>query len=291
MTSSKLTRHVVDMRARPSFLHPFFGADPSSSEFETVRWVNRRLGSRDIDHFTRSPDLPSFIKEIEQASIDVAIMVGRSTPQVRISNDALSELSQHSAGRLLGVGSVDPQALPGDEAVREVRRCLDSLQLIGINVDPGFYGRPIAHDDETLFPIYAACEKENAPVFLMSGPTTPDLRHNDPLAVDRVARAFPNLSLICCHAFYPQIDAMLGVAFRHENVFVSPDMYLFAPGGERYAEAAKGFLSDQLLFGSSYPFRPIGQSVADLAGLRLPEEIAEKVAWRNAVRVLGLDIA
>ena len=33
---------------------------------------------------------------------------------------------------------------------------------------------------------------------------------------------------------------MVGVAFRRENVFVSPDMYMFSPGGKLYIEAANG---------------------------------------------------
>ena len=83
---------------------------------------------------------------------------------------------------------------------------------------------------------------------------------------------------------------MIGVAFRNENVFVSPDMYLFAPGGERYAAAAKGFLSTQLLFGTSYPFRPILQSVRDFFALELDEDALENVAWRNAARLLHINL-
>ena len=285
------TKHMVDMRARPSFLHAFFGADPNAQEFQTVRWVNQRVGSKDVDHFTRSRDLTSFLDELRAAEIEVAVMVGRSTPSVRVSNDDLAALAHASEGRLLGVGSVDPQLHLGDAALIETRRCLNQLGLAGINVDPGFYARPIAHDHESLLPIYSVCQEFGAPIFLMSGPTTPDLRFNDPLAVDRIAAAFPKLSIVCCHGFYPNIDAMIGVAFRHENVFVSPDMYLFAPGGERYADAAKGFLSTQLLFGGSYPFRPLAQSVADFRALNLPEDVAENVAWRNAACLLRLPLS
>ena len=39
------------MRLRPRWLHPFFGATPDTPEYEVVRWLNRRVGSRDIDHF------------------------------------------------------------------------------------------------------------------------------------------------------------------------------------------------------------------------------------------------
>ena len=169
---------------------------------------------------------------------------------------------------------------------------MKELKLVGVNVDPAFLAEPISHDDATSVSRSTKSARTlGAPVFMMSGPTTPDLRRNDPLAVDRVARAFPTLAIVCCHAFYPHIDEMIGVAFRNENVFVSPDMYLFAPGGARYADAAKGFLADQLLFGSSYPFRPLAQSVSDLLSLGLDEERVEKIAWRNSARLLRLELA
>ena len=81
------------------------------------------------------------------------------------------------------------------------------------------------------------------------------------------------------------------VAFRNENVFVSPDMYTFAPGGGLYVEAANGFMKDQFLFGSSFPFRPMGQGVADFRGLGLSEEALDAALWRNADRLLGLGLA
>jgi predicted TIM-barrel fold metal-dependent hydrolase len=60
-------------------------------------------------------------------------------------------------------------------------------------------------------------------------------------------------------------------------------MYLFAPGGRRYAEAASGFLRNQLLFGSSFPFRPMRQSVTDLRALGLSDEVLVRVFSENAM--------
>ena len=136
---------------------------------------------------------------------------------------------------------------------------------------------------------YEACVALGVPAFVMSGPTTPDLAFNDPLRIDNVAREFPNLPIVVCHGCYPNVDAMIGVAFRHENVFVSPDMYLFAPGGRRYAEAASGFLRNQLLFGSSFPFRPMRQSVQDLLSMGLEADTLARVAGANAAPLLGLE--
>ena len=79
---------------------------------------------------------------------------------------------------------------------------------------------------------------------------------------------------------------LLGVAFRHANVFLVPDMYLFLPGSEVLVDAANGFLSEQLLFGSSYPFRPITQSIEDAQRLGLREHVLDKFFYANARQLL-----
>lgn len=81
----------------------------------------------------------------------------------------------------------------------------------------------------------------------------------------------------------------IGLAFRYENVHLVPDMYLFLPGSEAYVQAANGFLADQLLFGSSYTFRPIRQSIEDAQRLGLSEHALERFFHGNAARLFGLD--
>ncbi|MDP4025180.1 amidohydrolase family protein [Methylobacterium sp. NEAU 140] len=282
---------VVDMRSRPTFLHRFFGAEPDTPEFGVARWLNGRVGSREVEHFTRGTTVEGFRAEMDGAGIDVAVMVARSVPGVRVSNDALAEVARHEPRRLVGVASVDPVKLGRKAAVAEARRAVTELGFKGVNLDAGFYGDPMKADDDRLMPLYALCEELTVPAFVMSGPTTPDLRLNDPLAVDRVAKRFPDLPIVCCHGFYPNVADMVAVAFRNPNVFVSPDMYTFAPGGRLYVEAANGFMRDQFLFGSSFPFRPMRQGVEDFRGLGLSEAALEAALWRNADRLLGLGLA
>lgn len=279
---------VIDMRNRPTFLHAFFGAEPGTPSYDVVGWLNRRVGSRSADHYTRTPDVPAYLAEVKAAGIDHAVVVGRSTPTVRITNDAVAALADASEGVVIGVASVDPLELGRDGAVAEARRAVTTLGLRAINVDAGFYAEGMKADDERVLPLYEAAEQLGVPAFVMSGPTTPDLALNDPLAVDRVARLFPKLPLVCCHGFYPNIDAMLTVAFRNENVFVSPDMYTFAPGGGRYVEAANGFMRDQFLFGSSFPFRPMRQGVEDFRALGLSEAALAAGLGGTAARLFGI---
>ena len=279
---------IIDMRNRPTWLHPFFGAAPGTPDYEVVRWLNKRVGSRDVDHFTHAPDLDSYLDEIEAAGIAHAFMVGRSTPTVRISNDALADLVARSGGKLSAALSVDPVELGSTHAAQEADRLFATGAFAALNVDGGFYARPLQPDDPLLLPLYEVARARKVPVFVMSGPTTPDLAYNDPRAVGRLAAQFRDVALIVSHGLYPYVDEAVAIAFRHDNVVLSPDMYMFAPGGKLYIEAANGFMADQYVFGTSYPFRSMRQSVEDLGTIGLAPDVLDKVSWRTAARLFGL---
>ncbi|MBS0238691.1 MAG: amidohydrolase family protein [Proteobacteria bacterium] len=287
---SRSARPVIDMRSRPAFLHKFFGSTPSTPEYEVVRWLNKRVGSRDIDHFARARDPKGFVAEMDAAGITSAVMVARSVPGVRVSNDDLAAVAKTAPDRLLAVASVDPIELGVKEAVAEATRAVKELGHKGINVDAGFYAEPLKSNDERLMPLYEACQTLGIPAFVMSGPTTPNLEFNDPFAVETVAKTFPKLKIVCCHGFYPRVADIITIAFRNENIFVSPDMYTFAPGGGLYVEAANGFMKDQFLFGSSYPFRPMKQGVEDFQALGLSDEAYAAATYQNAQRIFGVTV-
>lgn len=281
-----MKRKILDMRSRPAFLHDFYGATPGTSEFEVAKWLNRRVGSKNDEHFTRSSTIETFVEEVREVGIAAAVVVGRDTPNLAITNDRILELTSPYP-ELIGIASVDPQK---PNALAEIERAVNQLGLLGINLEPGFGNPPLHADDPSLYPIYDACDQLKIPVFLMSGPTTPDLDYARPEAVGRVARAFPHLQIVCYHGFYPYVNDVIGVAFRYENVHLVPDMYIFLPGSHLYVEAANGFLRDQLLFGSSYPFRAMGQTVEDFLKLGFKENVLDNVLFKNAERVLKLSL-
>ena len=278
--------NVIDMRCRPAYLHDFFGATPGSAANETARWLNRRVGTRgDDEHYARSRTPEGFLAEISDAGLSQAVVVGRHTPAQHLPNDRIHQIVSADP-RLVGVGAVDPDLL-GAATLDEIDRIVNVLGLAGVNLEPGF-AAPARHpDDPVYFPLYERLAELGVPVFLMSGPTTPDQRYNDPAPLARVAAAFPQLRIVAYHGYWPNVQQLLGVAFRHENVYLVPDMYLFLPGSEVLVQAANGFLGDQLLFGSSYPFRPIKQSIEDAQRLGFSDGVLEKFFYDNARRVLG----
>lgn len=278
---------IIDFRSRPAFLAEFYGSTPGTPGYDTARWLSRRTGSHDDRHFHASFTLDGYLDEIRASGIGRAVLVGRETPGLSIANDRIAELV---AGHpeLIGFGSVDPQAR-GAAAVAEVERAIRQLGLRAINLEPGFGAPARLPDDPVFFPVYEACQQLGVPVCLMSGPTTPDLAFNDPAAVGRVARAFPRLAIVCYHGFWPRAAEIVGVAFRYDNVYLCPDMYLFAPGSQVYVEAANGVLRDQFLFGTSYPFRAMAQTMEDFIRLGWREDVLGAVLHDNARRILNLD--
>ncbi len=275
------------MRNRPAFLHDFFGASPGTASHDTAVWLNHRVGSLEVGHLERSSTLSGYLTELEQADIDKAVVVGRETPDLTINNDQISALVSHSSG-LIGIGSVDVQTRGADSTISEIKRAVRELGFKAINIEPGF-GRPAHHaDDPLLEPVYQTCLELAVPVCLMSGPTTPDFDYAHPNAVARLARRYPDLNIICFHGYYPFVNEILGAAFRYSNIYLVPDMYIFQPGAHLYVEAANGFLQDQLLFGSSYPFRALRQTIDDYGSLGFKATVLDKVFYQNAQRILKL---
>lgn len=81
---------------------------------------------------------------------------------------------------------------------------------------------------------------------------------------------------------------MLGVAFKHVNVYVSPGMYIFAPSGKAHVEAANGTLRDQIVYGSAYPLRPLAQTIADNRKLGCEADVRDQYFSENAKRLFKL---
>lgn len=279
---------IIDLRNRPAFLHDFYGARRGTDAFDGAVWLNRRTGSSDPEHFVRSQTEDGYIEEIRESGFLAAVVIGRDTPAIQNDNDQIHALvSRHP--ELVGAGSVDPLRL-GRHAVDVVERAVKSLGLKAINLEPGFGAPPLAYDDRAFLQVYEALQEWAVPVFLMTGPTTPDLAFNDPDAIGRVARRFPRLHIVVHHGAWPKASEIIGVAFRYANVTIVPDMYIFQPGGSLYVEAANGALADQIAFGSSYPFRGMAETANDYLKLGFRDGVLEKVLFANANRLLGLGL-
>ncbi len=275
---------IVDFRVRP----PFGGY--LNTNIYTDR--KRTIGKVQEKGFAPSESLvnaswKAFLEERDRAGIDVCVIPGRYTTERygQVSNEDLAKLVRQHGERFVCFAAVDAAA---PDASEQLEIAVRDLGLAGLTLDPGSGDPPRYADDPLLEPLYRCCARLGVPVMVTySGFVGPDIGYVDPVRMDRVAAAFPDLSIVVVHAGWPWVPQIIGVAYRRPNIFLSPDMYLInMPGASQYVEAANGVLRERLFFGSSYPFIPLQDAVAIYTGLPFKQDVLTAVMGRNVARLL-----
>src|SRR5579862_4557741 len=268
-------RQAIDMRVRPP-----------APGFETLGlyWDKPRIiaMTRDVG-FEPAPSylaqsLSECLAEMNEAGVALGVVTGRMAGRRMgsVSNAAIADLVARHPDRFIGYGGIDIADV--SEARAEVRCILEDERFKGVVVESGCADDPKYADDPSLAPIFGDCEDAGMPVLLMAGGNAgPDLTFSHPVQIDRLAVRHPKLQIIAAHGSWPWVTEILGVAFRRGNVWVSPDMYLFLPGGQLYVEAANGYLRDRFLFGTAYPALPFKDTVERFCRLPFAEGMLDKL--------------
>jgi predicted TIM-barrel fold metal-dependent hydrolase len=240
--------------------------------------------------------LELFIEEMDDASVDKGVLVGRQAGYRIVSNDDIAALRDLYPDRfpvaLAGINGSDVAA-----AVQEIERTIKEMGFKGIALDPGWCDPPLYVDDERIYPIYAKCAELGGVLYLtcslMQGP---DISYAEPFRIQRVANDFPTLKIIVVHGAFPFIHEMLGVMIANAqlgNLWILPDFFQFIPGfpgAQDWVDAANHYLGDRVLYASSYPVRPLKQSLEEFGRFSYKPEVLENLLWKNAAELFGITI-
>jgi predicted TIM-barrel fold metal-dependent hydrolase len=278
---------IIDFRLRPPF-----GAYLQMAVYADAERRDRitRIHGFEPAESALAKSLPKLIEEMDDAGVTMGVVIGRCSGRLgSIDNSEILEFVREHPKRFIGVASVDPTSRRAacDQISQAVKNGFRA-----INIEPGSYPLPMLVDDRRLYPIYAQCEDLDIPVIIMTGGSAgPDLSYTMPVHFDRVAADFPQLKLVVSHGGWPWVHEMIHIAFRRPNVYLSPDQYLAQlPGSDDYVRAADGFLADRFLYGSSYPFTPVKGYADWFRKLPIRPESMEKVLYRNAAKLLRIDL-
>ena len=284
---------IIDFRVRPpykSFLKSWiFRERPKNPDPATISPLY--IGLPPYRSFEER-SMSAFMDEMDEAGIDKAVIMGRQSAPAygSVPNEEVAELVQQYPDRFLAFGGVNGSDL--DVALREIDRIVD-WGFRGVAMDNGWSDPPLYDDDEKLFPIYEKCDKRGLILSLTASIFIgPDLTYSMPVHIQRVAKAFPNLKINIPHGSWPWTTEICAVAFQCKNVYLAPDFYFHipnTPGAEQYLRAANYYLQHRLLYASSYPVRPLKQSVEQFKAVAFEEdETRRRCLGQNAARILGL---
>lgn len=278
---------MIDFRLRPpsrGFLGTVMYADA-----ERTRRLTAGMGMTQPPS-VRHRSVELMLQEMDQAGVRYGVVPGRLSPVLgTIPPDDVAAIVADHPKRLFGYAAVDPserrQAVAAIDA--EMKRGMK-----GIVLEPGLLAQPMHLDDPRMYPVYAHLEDRGMPVLFMAGGNAgPDITYTAPEHIDRVARDFPQMKIISGHGNWPWVAQIIHICYRRANIWLSPDMYLFGgmPGAREYVDVINGFMSERFLFATAYPVLPLGESVEKFLQLPLKESVIERVLYRNAAELLGLE--
>jgi len=278
---------IIDFRIRPPY-----GSYLSTIMYRDLEYCGanftQRMGMYHADS-VKKRSMELMFKEMDEVGITKGVVPGRkANPRLgTVDNKEIVELVKQYPDRFIGFPGIDPTS---NNAIFEIEELVLKGVCTGIVMEPGVLTEPIYADDKRIYPVYEFCQSEDIPVILMNGGNAgPDLSYSMPIAVDRVAVAFPKLKLIISHGGWPWVTEMLHVSWRRQNVYVSPDMYMVNfPGCRDYVTAANYMLRDRFLFGTSYPFIPFKDGVSYFKNCGVKEELLPDLMYNNAAKLLGI---
>jgi hypothetical protein len=242
-----------EMRGRSDYLT---GAKPGEPPPPHVPFDPRRLLDR-----------------MDAAGVDLAMICSLAQ---RIENDFIIKLAGEFPTRFFGFGQVVPQA---DDALDEIARIAEA-GLRGLKLHPTLHGYVVS-DHGLLDPVYRACAEHGLIVLV----NALDDAFCAPLAIEEVARGFPEVPTIIAHmgAVWNVPDAIL-VAERTPSIYLDTSATLLSDVRRAYGRLGP----EKILMGTEWP-----GSDFDLERMKIAKAVGDDadralIEGGNMARLLGL---
>jgi len=192
-------------------------------------------------------------------------------------------------GRLLPFASLNPFVV--NDLADELERLVTEFGFRGFKVYPVYQHHYV--NDSRMYPLYARAQEMGVPMLVHTGSSVfkgARIKYGDPLHLDDVAIDFPKLTILMAHSGRPFWYAQaFWMARRHENVY----MEISGLPGKKLLEYFPDLerLADKVVYGSDWPGNPyLRRNVEAIEALPLKAETKEKILWKNAARILGVEV-
>ncbi|UCE31469.1 MAG: amidohydrolase [Burkholderiales bacterium] len=213
----------------------------------------------------------------------------------RIPNEEIAQAARDNADMMIAFGSIDPHK--GRMGAREARRLIEEEGVKGFKFHPTVQGfHPY---DRMAWPIYEVVAEHGMPAIFHSGHSGIGsgmrcggglrLEYSNPMHLDDVAIAFPDMQIVIAHPSWPWQDEALSVAMHKPNVFI--DLSGWSPKyfPKQLVQYANTLLKDRVLFGSDFPLITPDRWMKDFDEAGFRPEVKPLILKENAIRLLRLD--
>lgn len=228
------------------------------------------------------------VEAMDRAGIQMLMLSAWHRPgKWIIHNDTVAEMVSEYPDRFAGVATVNLEKPL--LAARELERAMKSLGVKALRIVPWLWNRP--PNDKFYFPLYVKCIELDIPFCTQvghTGPLMPSETGRPVPYLDEVALTFPELKIIAGHIGYPWTDEMIGLAWKHENVFIDTSAYLPRYYPQQLIHYMKTYGRDKVMFGTNFPQLSLEKCVEQVYALDLSDEARAAFLGENAKRVFKL---
>lgn len=228
------------------------------------------------------------VAHMDEAGVDKLMLAAWCRPEGWVtSNDDVAEYTRSNPDRFVGVATVDlskPLA-----AVRELERAVLELGCKALRIVPWLWKLPPNH--RLYYPLYVKCIELDIPFCTQvghTGPLMPSETGRPVPYLDEVALDFPELRIVAGHIGHPWTDEMIGLAWKHDNVFIDTSAYLPRYYPPQLLQFMRSYGSHKVLFGSNFPQLSLTRCIQQVKDLQLGEALEAGFLHGNARGVFKL---
>ncbi|MFB6353168.1 MAG: amidohydrolase family protein [Halobacteriales archaeon] len=241
----------------------------------------------------------AMVEEYREAGVGRAVLLGwdaeTNTGNPPVPNEHVAAVRDEYPDFFVGFASVDPLK---DDCVPAAEHAVESLDLSGFKFQQLAQGfDPSAPEHE---PLWATIEDLGVPVVFHGGTTALgagapggrgiQLRYGDPMLVDEVAAAHPDLDILIAHPAFPWEAEQLAICQQKGNVYMDLSGWLPRYVDDQVLQYAATVLQDKVMFGTDYPLiRPAAWLESFEQDTDFAPAVQRKLLWENAERFLGVD--
>lgn len=231
--------------------------------------------------------------------IDYGILIPDNVPDSNIGNLQQCMALFENGSRIFLMASVNILDRP-TSSVDEFDDLLKTEKIVGLKIFPG-------HDehfpnDIRLIPFIELCLKYNTPFMIHTGQNSGNpeaARWNDPKYIVELAAGYPELKIVICHYFWPEMEYCYRITQGFGNIHfdtsgLADKEVEDAVGKGRIMEILTKTITDNphsVLFGTDYGGCDIASHLTLINNLNLPAETREMVLYKNAVGLFGLHLS
>jgi predicted TIM-barrel fold metal-dependent hydrolase len=204
-----------------------------------------------------------------------------------ISNEVVHEFTKKCPERLIGIGGVN--LLNPMEACKQLEVAIKDYGFRGLRVIPWLWNLP--PNDKHYYPLFVKCIEMDVPFFSQvghTGPLCPSETGRPIPYLDEVALTFPELKIVGGHIGYPWTNEMVGMCWKHANVYLDTSAYLPRYYPPELVHYMKTYGQDKVCFGTNFPqlfWKPCMDQVQEM---KLSPEIQQKFLHDNIAKLLKL---